>query len=723
VLKQSKKFLFERIKSPGFSKQLWVLIIAGIVTISWLGAMLVLMSGEQAHMILSVGITLCAATIVAIVGYVTWITSQNIERISRVSTGLHSIDTGVLFLDSDGTVAYYNDPMNKFFGIIDLNFFDNTLPAYFVPETNFDFKFLATELQKGQKIKVYSLLKSNAGTTVSWQISAFPLPGDGGSVWFFSPGTTMEEEVKDIRFLQIFQNFYHVFDQAPMSIALLDSHGHVIVANKKFYQDLNQEETTGLFFEMVSESCRSDVASSLNKVLAGEQISMPIEMSFGEDDPKLMSAFATRIALNDSKQNGECGVIMHLFDSTSQKNLHLQLVQSQKMQAMGQLAGGIAHDFNNLLTAMIGFCDLLLMRHSPGDQSFTDIMQIKQNANRAANLVRQLLAFSKQQTLQPQILDVSESVSELSVLLQRLVGVDIDLDIVFGRDVGNIKVDKGQFEQVVINLVVNARDAMDEKGHLSIQTNKRTYSKPTQVLHETIPAGSYAEIKVTDTGCGITKENLPRIFDPFFSTKEVGQGTGLGLSTVYGIVKQTGGHIFVDSKFGKGTIFTVLFPIYKQEEETQTLVEEKGRDKKQPVGDLTGSEKIMIVEDEDAVRLFGARALRDKGYEVIEMRSGDEALSYVQSLSEQDRSTIDLIISDVVMPGMDGPALIKELYELSPDLKVIYISGYAEDSFRQRVGGDEERIHFLPKPFSLKALAIKVKEVLNERPHIAQKQL
>ena len=244
--------------------------------------------------------------------------------------------------------------------------------------------------------------------------------------------------------------------------------------------------------------------------------------------------------------------MLHFIDVTEQKNLEVQFAQSQKMQAVGQLAGGVAHDFNNLLTAMIGFCDLLLMRFRPGDPSFADIMQIKQNANRAANLVRQLLAFSRQQTLQPRILDITDVLVELSHLLRRLIGENIELKVVHGRDLGLVKVDQGQLEQVIINLAVNARDAMPGGGTLTIRTANHVQSGAMRRGHEIMPAGNYVLIEVADTGIGIPKENLERIFEPFFSTKEIGSGTGLGLSTVYGIVKQTGGFVFVDSDAGRG---------------------------------------------------------------------------------------------------------------------------------------------------------------------------
>ena len=372
------------------------------------------------------------------------------------------------------------------------------------------------------------------------------------------------------------------------------------------------------------------------------------------------------------------------------------------MQSMGQLAGGVAHDFNNLLTAMIGFCDLLLQRHSAGDPSFADIMQIKQNANRAANLVRQLLAFSRKQKMEPKIVDVAESLSELSNLLRRLIGDHIALDIQNEVENGLVRVDPGQLDQVVINLVVNARDAMAEGGAVSVRSSSVSYDRQIRRGGDAIPPGDYIRIEVADNGTGISPENLGRIFEPFFSTKDVGAGTGLGLSTVYGIIRQTGGYIFVESEIGKGTTFTILLPVYGDETARPT----QRRKQTVPVTDLTGKGNLLLVEDEDAVRMFGARALRNKGYTVLEATSGEGAIEVLNNA----KVDIDIIISDVMMPGMDGPTLIRLIREDRPNMKVIMISGYSEETIRGDFGGDDQ-VHFLPKPFSLNELATKVKEV------------
>jgi two-component system cell cycle sensor histidine kinase/response regulator CckA len=496
------------------------------------------------------------------------------------------------------------------------------------------------------------------------------------------------------------------FDESPLSIVLADLSGTVTDANRAFIatagQSYNQVVGRSIL-ELILPEDREEVARYLSKAVIGTSAGGQIEARLVGARGVAAQIYLQRVA----GRSGESGaLLLNFLDTTEQKNLEEQFAQSQKMQAVGQLAGGVAHDFNNLLTAMIGFCDLLLSRHGPGDPSFADIMQIKQNANRAANLVRQLLAFSRRQTLQPKIINITDALAEMSNLLRRLIGEKIDLKVSHGRDIGLVKVDPGQLDQVIINLVVNARDAMaGEGGTLTVQTSSEIIDEPTATGTEIIPPGDYIGIKVTDTGIGIPKDNLTRIFEPFFSTKQRGEGTGLGLSTVYGIVKQTGGFIAVNSEEGKGTTFTIYLPRYEATE--QELAETQAVTEEAPSRDLTGTGAILLVEDEDAVRTFGARALRSKGYDVLEANNGENAL---EVLNKTDK-TIDLVISDVVMPGIDGPSLIRMLRENKPELKVIFISGYAEDTYRDELD-EENGVHFLPKPFSLKDLATKVKEVL-----------
>lgn len=454
------------------------------------------------------------------------------------------------------------------------------------------------------------------------------------------------------------------------------------------------------FIQKGSEN--ENITDHLKQAFSSIEKPQPLEIKFTGGNIVTM-AYISRI---EPKNNNDDLILIQLLDISGQKILEQQFIQSQKMQAVGQLAGGIAHDFNNLLTAMIGFCDLLLQRYTQNDPSYGDVIQIKQNAGRAANLVRQLLAFSRQQTLKPKILSVTEMLVDLSSLLKRLIGANIEFQVVHGRDIWPVKVDNSQFEQVIINLAVNARDAMKNSGKLTIRTKNHYAAKEFKCVYDMAHPGDYVLIEVIDTGSGIDPEIIENIFEPFFSRKSsdiikgTGSGTGLGLSTVYGIVNQTGGFIHVETELGKGTTFQIFLPRYVGNESIQTAGQE-------PVSrDLSGSETILLVEDEDAVRMFSSRALRDKGYKVLEASCGEEAIEIAQN------EKFDLLITDVVMPKIDGPTLNKKLRETIKDLKTIFISGYAEDTFRQDLDKNSN-IHFLQKPFTLKDLAGKVKEVIS----------
>jgi len=497
--------------------------------------------------------------------------------------------------------------------------------------------------------------------------------------------------------------FQRFFEEAPLGIVQVDEQGKITDCNSAFANmlEISIIDIEGADFkELLDEKDREDFVSAMNTIGEGQQMEAPLEVSLKKSSSVIIAQmFARRF-----RDGGN--VVLHFIDLTEQKTLEQQFVQSQKMQAIGQLAGGIAHDFNNLLTAIVGFCDLLLLRHKPGDPSFGDIMQIKQNSNRAANLVRQLLAFSRQQTLRPKVQDVTDILTELSHLIRRLIGASIELKMVHGSDLGLVKVDEGQMEQVLINLAVNARDAMNNVGDLTVETGNFSNEEPKELVSEELPPGEWVQIKVIDTGCGIAKENLTRIFEPFYTTKEVGQGTGLGLATVYGIIRQTDGFLDVESKVGKGTTFTLYLPRASEEEaqeEVKASVAEED-----DTQDLTGTERIMLVEDEDAVRTFSQRALSNKGYEVLASDSGEAAL---ELLEESKELALDLLITDVVMPGMDGPTLAQRVRQNNPNLKIIFISGYTEDKLKDYMGANT---YFLPKPFSLKKLAAKVKDVLED---------
>jgi two-component system cell cycle sensor histidine kinase/response regulator CckA len=515
--------------------------------------------------------------------------------------------------------------------------------------------------------------------------------------------------------------FRRFFDQAPIGILVLDAGGSVIEANAAFGVLCGRRDWPGQrLAALVREEDGPELNRHLMAVRRHEAVTRPLEVRFpGEPGQGARARVAELFAASlDADADSQAAQLVYLVDTTEQRSLQAQFNQSQKMQAVGQLAGGIAHDFNNLLTAMIGFCDLLLQRHQPGDQSFADIMQVKQNANRAANLVRQLLAFSRQQTLVPKVLDVTDVVADLRNLIGRLIGETIQLKLTHGRDLGLVRVDQGQLEQVLINLAVNARDAMLHGTHqgvgggeLRIRTADWRPDQPTPTLGgEMMPPGDYVLIEVSDSGHGIAPEHMAKIFDPFFTTKAVGAGTGLGLSTVYGIIKQTGGFIQVESPpavngQGAGAVFRIYLPRHQPTAAELSAARDDGRGGASP--DLTGQGLVLLVEDEDAVRAFAARALRNKGYTVIEANSGEQALAVPSD--QLDR--VEVLISDVVMPNMDGPTLAEHLRQRRPDLKILFISGYAEDALRKSLAR-ADNVSFLPKPFSLSQLAGKLKEVM-----------
>jgi two-component system cell cycle sensor histidine kinase/response regulator CckA len=514
-------------------------------------------------------------------------------------------------------------------------------------------------------------------------------------------GTNQEEalRVSEIRFSRF-------FNDTPFAIATLDGEGRIVRTNAPFSRIFSWsggEQTIEMqpMADLIAEPSRERFHEAIAAAIANKSEIEPVDALLAREGDH-----AVRLYVSGSEESAGSPerVNVYSLDMTEQRKLEAQFAQGQKMQAVGQLAGGVAHDFNNVLTAIIGFSDLLLIKHKPGDPSFTDLMAIKNSANRAAGLTRQLLAFSRRQTLRPQTLEITTHIDDLTVLLKRLIGEQITLDVDHGHAIWPVKADLVQLEQVVVNLVVNARDAMPNGGKITIRTSNVTESEAAGMTFTGMPPADYVQIEVEDTGTGMPPEIIEKIFEPFFSTKELGKGTGLGLSTVYGIIKQTGGFIYPISTVGKGTIFKIFLPRHVPGEgETVAKVVVA------PVKDLTGHERILLVEDEDNVRTFSARALRTTGYEVFEAESGEIALEIL----EDENYQIDLMISDVVMPEMDGPTLLTKVRERMPDLKVIFVSGYAEENVRQDIA-DNQSVEFLPKPYSLDQINSKVKEVLGK---------
>ncbi len=511
-----------------------------------------------------------------------------------------------------------------------------------------------------------------------------------------------EEPAEDLRAAEV--RFARFFNSTPMAIASLDGGGTIVRSNAAFVRLFGealrgQGEKFRSIYAGVSDGDQPALKTAISAAALGRGDIPPVDATLSGSAERSVKLF-----VSGSEARGGEGASVNIFalDTTEQRTLQESFAQAQKMQAIGQLAGGVAHDFNNVLTAIIGYSDLLLANHRPTDPSFQDIMQIKQNANRAAGLVRQLLAFSRRQTLRPEVLQLGDVLAELQNMMRRLVGEKIEIDLKHGRDLWLVKADLNQLEQVVINLVVNARDAMPEGGRVLVRTRNVPEAETSGFGEKTLTPADYVLIDIEDSGSGIAPDILPKIFEPFFTTKEVGKGTGLGLSMVYGIIKQTGGFVLVDSSVGKGTTFRIFLPRHKPLPVEETV-------RKEPVkvasGDLTGHGTILLVEDEDAVRAFGARALTSRGYTVIEASSGAEALE----MALQAGQTIDLIVSDVVMPEMDGPTMFGELRKRGIKAKVIFVSGYAEEAFSRNLPEGED-FGFLPKPFSLKQLVEKVKE-------------
>jgi len=535
--------------------------------------------------------------------------------------------------------------------------------------------------------------------------------------------TQGEDSSADLRASEV--RFTRFFNSTPMAIAGVDAKGRILRTNAPFLMlfssvvDQAAVDNRTRLDTVIHPRDRESFAAAIERAKLLQADIAPIDTVLPDNEERHMRFYVSAVADGGGAQGAEEAAIVYAVETTEQKALEAQMAQGQKMQAVGQLAGGIAHDFNNVLTAIIMASDLLLTNHRPSDPSFPDIMNIKQNANRAASLVRQLLAFSRRQTLRPEVLNLTDVLADVRMLLTRLVGGNVRLKIDHGRDLWPVRADLGQFEQVIVNLAVNARDAMPEGGDVTIRSRNVASGECADFGYRELVAADYVLVEVADTGTGIPPEVLKKIFEPFFTTKEVGKGTGLGLSMVYGIIKQTGGYIFCDSEVGKGSVFRIFLPRYVPGSAVaeQSAGDTKTADTKPaqpaPKGDaakdLSGSATVLLVEDEDAVRMGGVRALKSRGYEVHEASSGVEALEIYEALEGQ----IDIVVSDVVMPEMDGPTLLGELRKRNPDIKFVFVSGYAEDAFARNLPEDA-KFGFLPKPFSLKQLATVVKDILAE---------
>ncbi len=546
--------------------------------------------------------------------------------------------------------------------------------------------------------------------------------------------------------------FSRLFAEAPVGIAFLDKENVITEANSTLFQMFlrPREEMIGTSLEdCIDTEDWAELQDKMAKVMMAKLTRAHAEVRLKTPQEKFAAVYITPMTEEDEDGKPDVfGFIAHFIDNTERRTLALQFSQAQKMQAIGQLAGGIAHDFNNLLTAIIGSTDLLLQTHPASDPDFTELMNVHYSATRAASLVGQLLSYSRKQPLRPKYLDVTDVFAELHHILKRLLGTKVAVQIENGRNLGFIRVDKTQFDQVFVNLAVNARDAMADGGTFTISTRYQKFPAGQYIGSEEVIPGEYVVIDVSDTGCGISEENLQRIFEPFFSTKSGGvdSGTGLGLAMVYGNMRQSGGYISVKSTLGAGTTFSLYLPRHAAEdvrrltEDTEQnalptnydlhavsqLVRVKpnvpktgdqlqfffAEDKPSlpppllPSNDLSGAGTILLVEDEDGVRAVTRKALTAKGYTIVDCTCAEEALEKVE-----DGLSFDLLITDMIMPGMDGVTLASTLRKQGCYSKILLISGFSEEAANGKIKAMPD-FYFLAKPFTLKELGEKVKQIM-----------
>src|SRR5712691_6963893 len=516
------------------------------------------------------------------------------------------------------------------------------------------------------------------------------------------------QRAAEVRFVRFFHN-------TPMAIATVDKAGRIVRTNAPFarlHHGIVKDEAVPAegrsILAAVAQGDRPLLEAMIARAADGQGDIGPVDSTLAGDGKR--SARFYVCAVEEAEGDADAAII-YAIETTEQRALEAQIARADKLKSVGQLAGNLAHDFNNVLGAIMMATDFLLNAHKATDPSFQDIMQIKQNANRAASLVRHLLAFSRRQTLRPEVLNLGDVLADLTMLLRRLIGEKVTLDMVQGRDLWPVKADLSQFEHVIVNLAVNAHDAMPDGGRLEVRTQNVGAAECARYPYKEMPGADYVLVEVRDTGIGIAPELIEKIFEPFFSTKEVGKGTGLGLSSVYGIVKQTGGFIYVESEVGKGTSFRIFLPRHvpgAAEIEAAAATLAPAAEAGKPPADLTGHGTILLVEDEEGLRALNARGLVSRGYTVIEASNGVEALRQLEGREGE----IDLVVSDVVMPEMDGPTLLKELRSRNPDLKMIFVSGYAEDAFEKHLPEGDQMPAFLSKPFTLKQLVAAVKQAM-----------
>jgi PAS domain S-box-containing protein len=516
-----------------------------------------------------------------------------------------------------------------------------------------------------------------------------------------------ERERANEALLRSEENYRSIVKNSPLGIYRSTPDGRFLMVNPALVEMLGYDSEE----ELLRRNLDTDVylhPGERQRIL-GEFVKrveeggvLVVDVDWKRKDGKVLHVRASGVAVRSADGSPRYYEVF-VEDETERRALETQFLHSQRLEAIGRLAGGIAHDFNNLLSVIMGYSEILLGKRKEDEELRPQLEEIRQAAERAAHLTRQLLAFSRKQVLEPKMLNLNDVVFDTKKMLQRLIGEDIELHLNLSMDAGSVRIDPGQLEQVILNLVVNARDAMPEGGRLVIETHKVDLREPQHHLHgeAVMPAGSYSMLALTDTGSGMDEETLKRIFEPFFTTKEAGKGTGLGLSTVYGIVKQSGGYIWAYSEAGRGSVFRIYLPRIEGEAETPVVRAETGASPR-------GSETVLVVDDDEAIRNLVREFLVSCGYRVLAAGGFDEALEAAGAA----RGPIHLLVTDVIMRGKSGPALADRLTRDLPGIKVLYISGYSNDAVSVR-GALKEGAFFLSKPFTRDLLARKVREVLD----------
>jgi len=616
----------------------------------------------------------------------------------------------IVALDLQGRITLWNGAAERVFGWRSDEVFGMVNPA--VPEeSRGDFRALAERVVgEGGFSGVEVRLRRKDGALRDVMLSTAPLRDEGGSLAGImsiladiTERKRMEEALRDSE-----ERYRRLVDGSPEMIFVV-SEDRIVYMNETGVRLLgasSADEVTGKpVMEIVHPDSRDAAAQRMRQVVGEGRPMSLTEQRYVRLDGSVLEVEATGVPI---LHHGQPAAQVFARDLTRRKEteeaLHRsqeQFRQAQKMEAVGRLAGGVAHDFNNLLTAIRGYADLLLMQLDDGFPLRNEVEEIQRAADRAADLTHQLLAFSRKQVLQPKVLDLNAVVSDMDKMLRRLIGEDVDLITVLRPDLGTVKVDPGQIEQVIMNLAVNARDAMPAGGKITVETANVALSPEYASFHTAVRPGPHVMLTVTDTGTGMDDATKQRLFEPFFTTKELGKGTGLGLSTVYGIVKQSSGSIWVYSEPGRGTSFKIYFPRHEAE------APHRGADR--PGSAPRGKETILLVEDEPVVRLLAAELMRKNGYQVLESGDGAEALRLI----DDRRCFIDLMLTDVVMPGIGGRQLVEQLPGFLAGMKVLYMSGYPDEAIG-RHGFLEPGTPFLQKPFTADGLLRKIREILDE---------